>query len=216
MLAKRNDRRDVVGDMNDLERGEMPKKFRVAFDVRVKHGDLFCAAQLLGGQAALARRLGVRQADVSAWCNLKSTPKYDSDTWNRIEPILYELTGKHIEELFPESLRQDRELLAAPKRLAVYQDAAIVAGRIECAGPFGSERLIELREKLDRVMGLLSERERQVIEARFGLEGTPKSRAEVARDMGISRERSRQIENRALRKMNHSLQSLEAHEGDDA
>lgn len=202
--------------MNDLERRGTSKKFRVAFDVRAKHGDLFHAAQLLGSQAALARRLGVRQNDVSDWCNLKSTPKYDSDTWNRIEPILYELTGKHIEELFPESLRQDRELLAAPKRLAIYQDAAIVAGRIECAGPFENERLIELREKLDRVMSLLSERERQIIAARFGLEGSPKSLADVARDMSISRERTRQIENRALLKMNHSLQTLETKEGDRA
>jgi RNA polymerase primary sigma factor len=47
----------------------------------------------------------------------------------------------------------------------------------------------------------LTERERQVIELRFGLTGPAGSRAEVAGQLGVSHERVRQLESQALQKL---------------
>jgi RNA polymerase primary sigma factor len=57
-------------------------------------------------------------------------------------------------------------------------------------------------EVLCRALALLGERERRVIELRFGLNGeTPRTLDEVARGLGVTRERVRQIENHALKKL---------------
>ena len=49
---------------------------------------------------------------------------------------------------------------------------------------------------------MLAERERRVIELRFGLNGeTPRTLDEVGRAFNVTRERVRQIENHALKKL---------------
>ena len=61
-----------------------------------------------------------------------------------------------------------------------------------------------LKEQMDRVLGELSDRERQVLALRFGLEdGQPKTLEEVGRVFEVTRERIRQIEAKALRKLRH-------------
>ena len=53
-------------------------------------------------------------------------------------------------------------------------------------------------------LGALPERERQVIELRFGLYGgPPRTLEEVGRAFGVTRERIRQIENNTLKKLEH-------------
>lgn len=60
-----------------------------------------------------------------------------------------------------------------------------------------------LRERdLERVLDTLSERERRVLELRFGLHGDePRTLEEVGRHFGVTRERIRQIESKTLRKL---------------
>jgi RNA polymerase primary sigma factor len=61
-----------------------------------------------------------------------------------------------------------------------------------------------LRDKLTNVLGSLSERERRVLELRFGLgDGYSRTLEEVGRQFKVTRERIRQIEAKALRKMRH-------------
>lgn len=60
---------------------------------------------------------------------------------------------------------------------------------------------LEARELLALLSGL-SERERAILRARFGLEGDPeRTRGEIAESLGLSAERVRQIEQRALGKL---------------
>ena len=54
------------------------------------------------------------------------------------------------------------------------------------------------------VIGTLTEREREVLEQRFGLkDGYSRTLEEVGRQFQVTRERIRQIEAKALRKMRH-------------
>ncbi len=65
-----------------------------------------------------------------------------------------------------------------------------------------------LKEQMDDVLGTLSDRERQVLAMRFGLEdGRARTLEEVGREFGVTRERIRQIEAKALRKLRHPSRS---------
>ena len=65
-----------------------------------------------------------------------------------------------------------------------------------------------LREQVDDVLETLSDRERRVLQLRFGLEdGRSRTLEEVGRDFGVTRERIRQIEAKALRKLRHPSRS---------
>jgi RNA polymerase primary sigma factor len=65
-----------------------------------------------------------------------------------------------------------------------------------------------LKEQMDDVLGTLSERERQVLAMRFGLDdGRSRTLEEVGKAFGVTRERIRQIEAKALRKLRHPSRS---------
>jgi RNA polymerase primary sigma factor len=65
-----------------------------------------------------------------------------------------------------------------------------------------------LREQIRDVLGHLSEREREVLEMRFGLnDGKDHTLEEVGKTFGVTRERIRQIEAKALRKLRHPSRS---------
>jgi RNA polymerase primary sigma factor len=68
--------------------------------------------------------------------------------------------------------------------------------------PFESATVIMQREDVWRALNALPERERQVIEMRYGLTGErPYTLEEVGQAFGVTRERIRQIENNTLRKL---------------
>ncbi|MDX1614959.1 MAG: sigma-70 family RNA polymerase sigma factor [Candidatus Promineifilaceae bacterium] len=65
-----------------------------------------------------------------------------------------------------------------------------------------------MREQVRNVLGFLNERERLVLEMRFGLkDGKDHTLEEVGREFGVTRERIRQIEAKALRKLRHPSRS---------
>ncbi|MCD6290486.1 MAG: RNA polymerase sigma factor [Anaerolineae bacterium] len=73
-------------------------------------------------------------------------------------------------------------------------------------GPADQTSLQLLKEQMADVLGVLSERERRVLEMRFGLEdGNSHTLEEVGQAFGVTRERIRQIEAQALRKLRRPL-----------
>jgi RNA polymerase primary sigma factor len=65
-----------------------------------------------------------------------------------------------------------------------------------------------LRESIKNALAVLSEREREVLEMRFGLmDGTDHTLEEVGKYFEVTRERIRQIESKALRKLRHPTRS---------
>ena len=75
-------------------------------------------------------------------------------------------------------------------------------------GPVDAASRQLLKEQIRSALGFLSERERQVLEMRFGLlDGQDNTLEEVGRFFGVTRERIRQIEAKALRKLRHPTRS---------
>jgi len=72
----------------------------------------------------------------------------------------------------------------------------------QAESPFDTASLSLRREDIELALASLPERERKVIELRFGLCGTqPCTLEEVGRAFGVTRERIRQIENNTLKKL---------------
>jgi RNA polymerase primary sigma factor len=69
-----------------------------------------------------------------------------------------------------------------------------------------------LKDKLGDVLCSLTERERQVLELRFGIgDGNARTLEEVGQQFRVTRERIRQIEAKALRKMRHPTRLKQLH-----
>jgi RNA polymerase primary sigma factor len=76
-----------------------------------------------------------------------------------------------------------------------------------CPDPAEVVSRILAKDSLDKVLRALSERERKVVELRFGLRGEqPRTLYEISRRFNVSRERIRQIEAVALRQIRAALE----------
>ena len=74
--------------------------------------------------------------------------------------------------------------------------------------PADSAAFSMLREELSTALESLTDRERQVVRLRFGLEdGRARTLEEVGKEFNVTRERIRQIEAKALRKLRHPSRS---------
>jgi RNA polymerase primary sigma factor len=75
-------------------------------------------------------------------------------------------------------------------------------------GPVDAASKQLLKEQLRQALGVLSDREREVLEMRFGLkDGQDNTLEEVGKHFSVTRERIRQIEAKALRKLRHPTRS---------
>jgi RNA polymerase primary sigma factor len=70
-------------------------------------------------------------------------------------------------------------------------------------GPVDATSSQLLKEQLYSILDSLNDRERAVLEMRFGLKDGEATLEEVGRAFGVTRERVRQIESKALRKLRH-------------
>lgn len=74
--------------------------------------------------------------------------------------------------------------------------------------PADAATLLLLKEQLDEAMSALTDREKEVLKMRFGLnEAQPLTLEQVGKHFNVTRERIRQIEAKALRKLKHPSRS---------
>jgi len=112
------------------------------------------------------------------------------------------LDGDRIREIL--KISQEPVSLETPigeeedSQLGDFLEDTLVMGPSEAAGH------ALLQEGLNRVLDELSDRERKVVELRFGLlDGHARTLEEVGREFGVTRERIRQIESKTLNKLRH-------------
>jgi RNA polymerase primary sigma factor len=122
------------------------------------------------------------------------------------EPSLAEIALEL--EMPLEEVEQIRTSMQVPMSLdrPVGDDEDSVFGQFvaddKSEAPEDSARSGERKEALKRVLQSLSQRERRVLELRYGLNGEhPRTLDEVGREFSVTRERIRQIENQSLRKL---------------
>jgi RNA polymerase primary sigma factor len=127
-----------------------------------------------------------------------------------IDPLLYrkwkQATGK-----IRNILRISQEPMSLELPVGSQEDATELGDFIEddsVEEPVNAASKQLLREQVRNVLEFLSERERQVLEMRFGLmDGRDHTLEEVGKEFGVTRERIRQIEAKALRKLRHPSRS---------
>jgi RNA polymerase primary sigma factor len=92
-----------------------------------------------------------------------------------------------------------------------YEETSQLGDFIEDEGaiePMDAAARDMLRESIQGALTVLSDRERQVLELRFGLvDGKEHTLEEVGQYLNVTRERIRQIEAKALRKLRHPTRS---------
>jgi RNA polymerase primary sigma factor len=85
-----------------------------------------------------------------------------------------------------------------------------IIGDEEGQDPYEMLRDKDLRDEVGDLLGVLDDRERKIINSRFGLDGQKtKTLEEVGVKFGVTRERIRQLQNIALRKLRRALHKKE-------
>ncbi len=81
-----------------------------------------------------------------------------------------------------------------------------IIGDSEARDPFELLRDKNLRDEVGDLLSVLEERERKILNSRFGLDGSkPKTLEQVGVKFGVTRERIRQLQNIALEKLRKAL-----------
>ncbi|WP_344549966.1 RNA polymerase sigma factor [Kitasatospora saccharophila] len=111
-------------------------------------------------------------------------------------------------QLSPERVREILKLAQEPVSLhtPVGEEDDVALGDLiedaDAASPAESASFLLLREHLEAVLATLGERERQVVQLRYGLDdGRPRTLEEIGHLFGVTRERIRQIEAKTLGKL---------------
>jgi RNA polymerase primary sigma factor len=119
-------------------------------------------------------------------------------------------------------LRQVREVREAARAVTsldrpVGEEGETSFGELVAGDEAGPEETLHVsleQSTLRRAVRALPEREREVLQLRYGLNGdkTPKSLEEIGRQLGLTRERVRQVESRALERLavNREIEALRA------
>jgi RNA polymerase primary sigma factor len=112
-------------------------------------------------------------------------------------------------EIDPEKAREIVKVSQEPASLEKPvgdEEDSILGDFVQSAEPLPDDEAAHslLREHIVEVLNSLTDRERKIVEMRFGLiDGKTRTLEEVGKEFGVTRERIRQIEAKALRKLRH-------------
>jgi len=202
------------------ERGERNKRkedcVKIAADLRFKNGSLWEIVAKVGSSKALAAELNVNEQTVSNWLNLKYCPTagvYENSYTEEVERKLESIFGGPASEIFPPGLDElckqmrpedrRRVTMAEVSREKLVDMTTKRAGRLCYTDNLSSQMDNETAgDKIKDALATLNERERKIIEFRYGLsDGHVYTLDECVSIFNVTRERIRQIEAKAIRKL---------------
>lgn len=186
----------------------------VTVKASMRHGDLHLACKKLGSMVALADHLGVSVAMAGSWYRYEACPPAQERLpyWTQakideLEKKLFVLTGKLLDDLFPEAVRA-KEFLRLEKTIETTKEiesSQLIAMANQVRGLEYREpdavEASELTEAVNSSLGSLSDRSREILKMRYGIGYTPMTYEEIGKKLNIGRERVRQIESKAMRKL---------------
>ncbi|MFI6443666.1 RNA polymerase sigma factor [Kitasatospora sp. NPDC050543] len=114
--------------------------------------------------------------------------------------VVLELSEARVREV----LRLAQEPISLHTPIGEEEDVALgdLIEDADAAEPAETAAFLLLRQHLDAVLATLGERERQVVQLRYGLDdGRPRTLEEIGHIFGVTRERIRQIESKTLGKL---------------
>lgn len=198
----------------------------VRVEIRVKNNVIYKNIQNLGlSLKQFSEKTGFNYQDLIDYVAFRTCPFYTKNygvnhagDWKSSAKRLAELMSIPIEKLFPEELyRKTIALEYGKKRVNLIVKEISKERALTMPGPMTNIRAIEtdsvekdaLALAVQESVSTLDQRERTIIEARFGLtsgnEGL--THGQLSKKFRISRERIRQIELKAITKLRHPLRS---------
>lgn len=178
----------------------------INLQLRVRNNILLQAIrQRAPSVAAFCRVTGYPQQVAQAYIGFKRSPVWKRRNgvthWNTTAVRLATLLDLSPEEAFPPEIADTVKRNTIEVFCAAAEDAQPqISPRDEIAWK-------EIGEKLRAVLWTLTDRDRYVLEWRFGLRGRTKTLKELARELNLTRSRILQIEARALSKLRHHRRS---------
>ena len=172
---------------------------------KFKHGSLWAALkQLEWTQSELARQCDMHPSSIGTIINLQQRPTEKEA--NTIQRVLGE-NGIYFDPMqeWPETFR------GLPKRITIEQTKEVTALELEAAQTYYNQ--LSLPENTDQeetavaAMPMLTERERKIIEMRFGFAGEPRTLEQCGNKFRVCKDRARQIEQKALRKLRRACEA---------
>lgn len=183
-----------------------------------------------GGKFSTYAAWWIKQAIKRALSNQSKTirlPIYLVDRISKMRRIAATLAEEFGREPSDEELAE--ELGIAPSKVVQMKAAALPPASLEAPisddndAAFGEyirdDRALSplelvsqqnMHRQMDRLLSVLDDRERRVINARFGLNGqSPKILEDLGQEFGVTRERIRQLQNLALDKLRRALHKME-------
>lgn len=179
-----------------------------------------------GGKLSTYASWWIKQAIKRALANQGKTVRLPIHLVDKIAR-LRRINGMLTEELGREPTNHETsEVLGIPrKKLALLKEAANrprsldaplnddsqsslgeTIGDESAENPFEALEQKGMRGALEEVLAMLSPRENEIINSRFGLnDKKPMTLDEIGRDFGVTRERIRQLQNMALEKMKKAM-----------
>ena len=186
----------------------------VTIKASMRHGDLHLARKKVGNMEALAKLLDVSVHTVGSWYRYESCPPVSERLpyWpqaklDELEKKLFALTGKLLDDLFPEAVR-DKAFLRLEKTIETTKEVdpsrlIAMAGSVRRI-QYKEPDVVEAKELSDAVqesISTLSKREQEIVRMRYGFSGEQMTYDEIGSRLKITRERVRQIEMKAIRKL---------------
>jgi RNA polymerase sigma factor (sigma-70 family) len=158
-------------------------------------------------QADAARALGMEPTTLGVFLNMRVWP-YAAvrKRWRPSALKICDALFADPEEIFDPALYGRK---ANPLELEVSVPELRASGLLQLPpAPDEVVQLHELQEAVKKAIGTLRLREQEILQARFGLDGSPrKTLGEIAAQLGLCKETIRRIEAKALRKLRHNTRS---------